>query len=142
MFFSHDHFTTASMTTVSTMDLKNELFKSWAYADVDFIVDDIDLPARAYDIMQRVLSSLRALAVMNVGDINRHKLWQFVRPMISMMLDAGWTIQCGNGDGCLCVRIYDAASAIDDADVEFMIPADGARQLRNIESWLDSIVLV
>lgn len=132
-----DH-TTTIISPASLAELKDRLFNSWIYADVDFIIDDTDVPIQGFEMMQRVSISLRAIAIMNQGDIDRQKLWQSVRPILSCLLDNRWEVHVGDCDGCLCVRVYDPQSVDHAGAIEFDVPPDGVRQLRNVDAWSSS----
>ena len=129
-----DH-TVTEVSPISLSGLKNHLFNKWIYADVDFVIDDTDVPIRGFEMMQRVSISLRAIAIMNQGDIDRQKLWQSVRPILSCLLENRWEVHVGDRDGCLCVRIYDPRSVDQAGAVDFDVPPDGVRQLRNVDAW-------
>jgi len=135
MFISSPNTTPIVTTPVTLTELKSQVFMSWFYADVEFIVDDRDYPFRAFEVMKEISIGLRAIAIMHTDDIDAQKLWRSVSPYLKHMIDQGWQIRVGEHEGSLCIRIVDVENACTDATVDFQVPPEGTRQLRNVDAW-------
>ena len=135
----HDNQTLELQLSETTLyELKRKLFRTWLYADIDLITEDEGIPPSSPQILRCVTSGLRAISIMDARDHNRDHIWSIVRQYLSHLLETGWTLQCGDGQGVLCVRIVDPLFTDQGGVMIVCVPHEGRRQLRALEAWSDA----
>lgn len=130
------------LNSVTLYDLKQILFSGWLYSDIDFIFEDDVIPSEAFNTLRRISDGLRAVSIMCANDPDRDRLWHNIKTYLEHMIEAGWHLMAGNERGYLCVRIIEPRTDDTDKVIYIDIPSENIRQLRGIDSWLDSFSLM
>lgn len=127
------------LSETTLYNLKRELFHSWIYADIDFVIEDETIPSQAFRILRRISNGLSAISIMSAGDHDRDQVWGAVRQYLTHLIDAGWTLHSGDDHGVLCIRIVDPLAVGHGDEVNVVVPHEGRRQLRGLEGWCNSL---
>lgn len=105
---------------LGTSQLKQLLQQSWLYVDIR--QRDFDEYSGQWD--NELLSITEGLLGFNY-DPEHHLMWQRTIFILHRLLDNGWQIFAGSGDGVLCVVLTNCTDQFDEGAVErVQVPRD------------------
>lgn len=105
---------------LGTSQLKRLLQKSWLYVDIRH--RDVGACSGQWD---NELSSITDGLLNFNYDPEHHHLWQRTIFILHRLLDNGWQIYAGYGDGVLCVVLSNSMDQFDEGAVErVQVPHD------------------